>query len=224
MLTLTLRGILAHKLRLLLTALAVMLGVAFMAGTLVLTDTMQASLRPASSATRTRHRRGRAGDHVTIASVRHQRGADAATSPPRWRPSTAWPRRHRGSRAFAQVLGGDGKPVDDLSGDAAVPAAAARTSELNPFELVAGRAPRGADEVVVDRSTADVGDLSIGDRTSVLDRRGPAGHDRRRHRHVRRPGQPGRRRTVLFDTADGRAAPGRGRPGRRHRACWPTTG
>ena len=36
----TIRGLLAKKLRLLTTALAVMLGVAFMAGTLVLTDTM----------------------------------------------------------------------------------------------------------------------------------------------------------------------------------------
>ena len=36
----TLRGLLAKKLRLFTTALAVMLGVAFMAGTFVLTDTM----------------------------------------------------------------------------------------------------------------------------------------------------------------------------------------
>ena len=36
----TIRGLLAKKLRLFTTALAVMLGVAFMSGTLVLTDTM----------------------------------------------------------------------------------------------------------------------------------------------------------------------------------------
>ena len=40
MFRLTLKELLAKKLRLLTTALAVMLGVAFMAGTLVLTDTM----------------------------------------------------------------------------------------------------------------------------------------------------------------------------------------
>jgi putative ABC transport system permease protein len=39
-----LRGILAHKRRLLSTATAVLLGVAFMAGSLVFTDTMKASL------------------------------------------------------------------------------------------------------------------------------------------------------------------------------------
>ena len=36
----TIKGLLAHKLRFVLTALAVMLGVAFMSGTLVLTDTI----------------------------------------------------------------------------------------------------------------------------------------------------------------------------------------
>src|SRR3954451_18533762 len=36
----TLKGLLAHKFRLMTTALAVMLGVAFMAGTFVLTDTV----------------------------------------------------------------------------------------------------------------------------------------------------------------------------------------
>ncbi len=39
----TLKGLLAHKLRLGLTALAVVLGVGFIAGTFVLTDTMNAA-------------------------------------------------------------------------------------------------------------------------------------------------------------------------------------
>ena len=41
MLSTALKNLLAHKFRLLATALAVTLGVAFMAGTLVLTDTMR---------------------------------------------------------------------------------------------------------------------------------------------------------------------------------------
>ena len=40
MLKVTVKSLLAHKFRLAATALAVMLGVAFMAGTLVLTDTI----------------------------------------------------------------------------------------------------------------------------------------------------------------------------------------
>ena len=43
MLKATLKGVLAHKVRLLLTALAVVLGVGFVAGTYVLTDTLNAT-------------------------------------------------------------------------------------------------------------------------------------------------------------------------------------
>jgi putative ABC transport system permease protein len=39
----TLKGLLAHKLRLALTALAIVLGVGFVAGTYVLTDTINAT-------------------------------------------------------------------------------------------------------------------------------------------------------------------------------------
>ena len=41
MLTATVRGMLAHKLRLALTTASIALGVAFLAGTLILTDTMK---------------------------------------------------------------------------------------------------------------------------------------------------------------------------------------
>ena len=54
--TLTLRGLAAHKRRLFSTMLAVLLGVAFMAGSLIFTDTMRASLSGVyqdASATRT---------------------------------------------------------------------------------------------------------------------------------------------------------------------------
>ncbi len=44
MLTLTLRGLRSHKRRLVSTVVAVLLGVAFMAGSMVFTDTMRASL------------------------------------------------------------------------------------------------------------------------------------------------------------------------------------
>ena len=39
----TLKGLLAHKLRLALTALAIILGVTFISGTFVLTDTLQST-------------------------------------------------------------------------------------------------------------------------------------------------------------------------------------
>ena len=50
----TLKGVVAHRLRYALTALAVLLGVAFIVGTLVLTDTINATLRRPVSARSTR--------------------------------------------------------------------------------------------------------------------------------------------------------------------------
>nr|MDT0665075.1 hypothetical protein [Micromonospora sp. DSM 115978] len=49
MLTVALRGLLAHKLRLAMTALSIAVGVAFVAGTLILTDTLNASFGRASA-------------------------------------------------------------------------------------------------------------------------------------------------------------------------------
>ena len=59
MFTATFRGMVAHKLRLVLTTASIALGVAFLAGTLVLTDTMGARLRPALRQGLRRHRRRR---------------------------------------------------------------------------------------------------------------------------------------------------------------------
>ncbi len=50
MLAITLRGLWSHKRRLAGTFLAVLLGVAFLAGTLVLGDTLRANFEPSSPA------------------------------------------------------------------------------------------------------------------------------------------------------------------------------
>ena len=166
---LTLRGLRAHKRRLVSTSVAVLLGVAFMAGSLIFTDTMRASLSgafrdgerttdvlvrgPATIAT------GQGTQHGPVA-------ADLAADLARVGGVAAVAPRIEG---FAQVLGRNGEPVDDLGGGATPTGAAwAADGRLNPFELVAGRAPRAEDEVVLDRSTAAAAHLSVGDSTSVL--------------------------------------------------------
>ena len=55
MFRLTIKGLWAHKLRFALTGLAVVLGVAFMAGTMVLTDTMSRSQTTRPSCANTRY-------------------------------------------------------------------------------------------------------------------------------------------------------------------------
>ena len=175
MLTLTLRGLRSHKRRLVSTVVAVLLGVAFMAGSMVFTDTMRASLagvfadaeRQTDALVRgpatiegfngTQHA---PVDESVVDQVAALDGVGQVAA------------RVEG---FAQVVGPDGEAVDDI-GMGAAPAGAAWTDSerLNPFQLVTGRGPRAGDEVVVDRSLADQADLAPGDRTTVLTVAGPA--------------------------------------------------
>ena len=174
MLTLTLRGLRSHKRRLVGTVLAVLLGVGFMAGSLIFTDTMRASFSGVYAD----------AERDTDALVRGPATIDAYTGTQRAPVDAALIERVAAvpgvagvaSRVegFAQVLDADGKTVDDISAGAA-PAGAAWTDvdALNPFDLVAGRGPRTSDEVVIDRSLADEVDLAPGDGTTVLTASGP---------------------------------------------------
>src|SRR5829696_2583565 len=76
---------------------------------------------------------------------------------------------------YAQVVAADGEAIDDISMGAA-PAGMAWTdaAELNPFVLTTGRGPRADDEVVVDKSLADEAGLAPGDPTTVLTAAGPS--------------------------------------------------
>ena len=84
MLTATLRGMLAHKLRLVLTTASIALGVAFLAGTLVLTDTMGLAFDQLFGKVVGRHRRGRPHRGAVLRQPRASAPA-AARSP---RPSS----------------------------------------------------------------------------------------------------------------------------------------
>jgi putative ABC transport system permease protein len=174
-LTLTLRGLRAHKRRLVSTVVAVLLGVAFMAGSMVFTDTMKSSLAGAFAD----------AERQTDALVRGPatiEGFNGAQHAPvdeslveRVAALDGVAQVAARVEGYAQVVGPDGEAVDDI-GTGAAPAGAAWTesARLNPFHLVTGRGPRAGDEVVIDRSLADDADLAPGDRTTVLTASGPA--------------------------------------------------
>jgi putative ABC transport system permease protein len=169
MLTLTLRGLRAHKRRLVSTVVAVMLGVGFMSGSLVFTDTMKASLAGVFSD----------AERETDALVRGPatfEGWDGQKYEPLPDSVVAELADVEGVagiaprvEGFAQVVGTDGEPIDDISMGAA-PAGMgwAESETLNPFKLVDGQAPQSATEVVIDRSLADEAELDVGDTTTVL--------------------------------------------------------
>lgn len=174
MLRIALKGLLARKLRLFTTSLAVLLGVAFMAGTLVLTDTI-----------------GRTFDELfaeatagTDAVVRGKAAvtSDFATQRDRIPASTLDAvRRVDGVAAaeglvegYAQIVGKDGKAVGNPGmGAPTFGRNWAVTPQLNPFRLVEGRAPQADDEVVLDRYTAEQAEARVGDVVTVLVEKGP---------------------------------------------------
>ena len=174
MLLLTLRGLRAHKRRMLATVLAVVLGVAFMSGARVLTDTMAASLSGVLTD-------AEGGTDVLVRSEAAFDGWNGAVRGPL--PAALVERLGEAEgveavaarvEGFAQVLDEQGEPVDDLaSGAAPVGQAWTDDAALNPFRLVDGRGPQRADEVVIDRRTATAADLAVGDRTTVLTRAAP---------------------------------------------------
>jgi len=174
-LALTLRGLATHKRRLASTVIAILLGVAFMAGSMVFTDTMRATL----SGVYTDAEQGtdalvRGPSTIEgFAGTLHQPVPEAVADEVALVSGVE--RVAPRVEGYAQVVGPDGQAVDDISMGAA-PAGMAWTdaAELNPFELTTGRGPRAADEVVVDKSLADEADLAPGDPTTVLTAAGPA--------------------------------------------------
>ena len=166
----TLRSLRAHKVRLVSTALAVVLGVAFMAGTLVLTDTVGRSfddlLTTANAGVdvAVRGREQVAGDAMSgqrpgldqdlVAGVAAVDGVAAAEGY---------------VEGYAQIVGSDGEPIGDPGAGAPTFGQSwIGTDALNPWNLAEGAAPAGPDEVVIDRASARTGGLAVGDDVTVL--------------------------------------------------------
>lgn len=171
MLKVIMHGLLARKFRLIATALAVTLGVAFMAGTLVLTDTFRLAFNDLS-----------AGVYKgTDAAVR----ATAAFTGPQFtgeqRPFVDASLVSTLSRVpgvaaaegsvsgYTRLIGKDGKALGNpANGAPTMGGNWNQVAALNPWHLVAGHAPQAAGQVVIDAKSARDGHLAVGDVTTVL--------------------------------------------------------
>ncbi|MBB5826430.1 FtsX-like permease family protein [Micromonospora carbonacea] len=136
---LTLRTMRADALRLLLSALAVVLGVAFVAGTLILTDGMKrGAYERAGVFDRHTDVAVNAGeDPIPPALVERVRAVDGVRAAAGELTGTAG------------VVGSDGRPVLGYAVVAAIPTEAA----LQSYDVVAGRLPQRTGEVVLDAPT-----------------------------------------------------------------------
>jgi putative ABC transport system permease protein len=167
--TVMFKGLLAHKRRLVGTFLAVFLGVAFLAGTLVLGDTLRGNFDNLFT-------EANAGTDVV---VRHesrlstdpgepdtQRGLINASVVDTVRGVDGVAAAEPTVEGFGQLVGKNG---DKLGGNGPPTLAGnwIENEDLNPYQLVEGRAPRADNEVVINRGAADDGDLKLGDTTTV---------------------------------------------------------
>jgi putative ABC transport system permease protein len=174
----TLSNLWARKFRLLATSVAVLVGVAFMSGTLVLSDTMGRTFDGLFTD-------AYAGTDVVVRGESAFADGDqfqfGATSRPRLdaelveRAEAVDGVAAAGAEVegYAQLIGSDGDPIGDPMGAPTLGVVWPEHDQLNPMNLVEGRAPSGVDEVVIDRGSATTGDLSVGDVTSVLTAAGP---------------------------------------------------
>ena len=219
MLKATLKGVLAHKVRLLLTALAVVLGVGFVAGTYVLTDTLNATFDNLFDEVTARASTSPCGPNPASAT----RPASPPGATPSPRPSSRrWPRccgvkAADGALAgYAQYVDKEGKAVD-TGGAPTLGVNWTDVPELNPLRLRDGRAPRGPDEVLMDAGTAKKHDF-VGGRQGAHPLPGAAGRlHHRRDRRLRGGRQPGRGHPGRLRHPDHPEGAGQGRPLRHHR-------
>ncbi|MFM9371612.1 ABC transporter permease [Streptomyces sp. Da 82-17] len=154
-----LRNVLAHKARLLMTVLAVLLGVAFVSGTLVFTHTVSDAFQKSSA---------KGFEHVDVA-VQPKSGAED-------RPGYA-PRLSQELLDQAGSVPGAASATGSVSGFAAL---ADKDGKLigegwsttganyygdddSRYPMKEGRAPSGADEIALDAKTAERAGFKVGD-------------------------------------------------------------
>jgi putative ABC transport system permease protein len=171
MLFTTIKGLIAHKLRLFATALAVTLGVAFMAGTLVLTDTVTKTFDDlfgdVYQQTDVVVRGEPAFDAGTGIGVQRARIPAPLLTAVRKAPGVAV--AEGGTAGYARLVGRDGKAIGNpAAGAPALGFNWPASARLNPFQLSAGHAPSADNEVAIDAKSAKDGKLAVGDTTTVL--------------------------------------------------------
>jgi putative ABC transport system permease protein len=161
------RSLRHHKLRLVLSGLAIVLGVGFVVGTLIFTDTLNRTFTDLFASTTTDvvvapeqevDSGGLAGTVLTLPSSMLGQVSGV--------PGVA----KAGAEVFADgvtIIGSDGEPL----GTQGAPQFGSNwddDEDLTPFRLVDGRGPTAEGEVVVDSVSADKGGYEIGDTVRLV--------------------------------------------------------
>ena len=176
----TIKGLLAHKVRFVLTSLAVILGISFLSGTQVLTATIRNTfddlfgeifentdvqvrgVQPVDSSFFGETPRTPVSQ-ATLDTVLSVDGVAVAS------PGVDVP--------YAQVIGSDGEEIGG-GGPPTFGFSYDPNPDLNPFVIEdGGNPPETDDQIVIDKRTADEGDLAVGDQVTVLTQQAPKAYE-----------------------------------------------
>lgn len=173
---LTINGLLARKLRLALTALAIVLGVTFVSGTLVLTDTLSRTFdtlighayQPINFQIRGEAAFGDKAAALDSMADRKPLPAPLAGVVRRL-PGVAY--ADGSVSGYVQFVARDGNAIGNAASSLGF--SFDPHPQLSSVRLVEGRAPSTANEVVMDKATADEYHFAVGNRVEVLTGKAP---------------------------------------------------
>ncbi|GHF77924.1 ABC transporter permease [Streptomyces griseosporeus] len=166
----SMRNFFAHKGRMALSAVAVLLSVAFVCGTLVFTDTMNTTFDKLFAAT---------SPDVTVspkgASDTGETTADNGKPPVMPASVLGEVRKARGVQAAEGTVFSTSVTVVDADKDSLSPSSGAPTivgswsrNDARTMKVTKGTAPKGPDQIMVDEDTADKHHLKLGDEIGVI--------------------------------------------------------
>jgi putative ABC transport system permease protein len=166
------RGLLARPMRTVLTALAIVLGVAMVSGTYVLTDTIEHAFNGIFTSSYKN----------TSAVIAGKKVVDESNSGNATVPASLLPKVRKldgvqeaagaifsleGSSDLAKLVGRDGKPLGGANQPTFGFGFNAADSRFNPLSLTKGRWAAGPGQVVIDQGSADDNGYGVGDRIGV---------------------------------------------------------
>jgi len=159
-----LKGLLANKLRLVLTGVAIVIGVGFVAASFVFTDTINAQFDVLLTDIN-------AGVDVVVRPTEPEFGTEQLSMPEETLALVAGVDgvaiADPAVDGFAQVVGSDGEAIGG-QGPPTIGVSWTGVAAFNPTTLVEGRGPQGEGEAVIDITTAETGNISVGDTITVL--------------------------------------------------------
>lgn len=158
----SLRNLAAHKVRLALTVLSVVLGTAFVAGSLVFTDTLQRTFNSIFEGTAI-------GVDVRVSAPEANSSGVALADLDRLRAVPGVQAVEPGVTGQIVLLGSDGKAVQGGGAPSVGLSYLPPEQQIgNKFEFIAGTPPARPGEIALNPGAARLGELSVGDRTRVL--------------------------------------------------------